>query len=122
MTSPQKAAPNSLNTQPTAADGKPRILVVDDEDMIRLVIRTLLTSRGYQVTEAVDGEDAVRQYAGSAPPFDFVLLDLHMPRMNGFDVVLRIRELNPYAKAIFMSGGARDVEEQGIRDLRGVCF
>jgi CheY-like chemotaxis protein len=99
---------------------KPRLLVVDDEEMVRLVIKTVLVYRGYEVTEAADGEEAVAKYMKAGVPFDLVLLDLHMPRLNGYEAILRIRELNPHAKAIFMSGGIREVEEQGIRDLSGV--
>jgi len=120
--SPLDATKQTPADEITPVDSRPRILVVDDEEMVRLVIKTLLGYRGYCVAEAVDGEDAVARYANTAPPFDLVLLDLHMPRLNGYDAVVRIRELNPCAKAIFMSGGARDSEEQGIRDLPGVRF
>ena len=101
---------------------KPRVLVVDDEDMVRMVLKAVLTYGGYQVTEAVDGEDAVQKYAGSSPEFDLVLLDLHMPRLNGYEAMARIRALDPRARAVFLSGGARDSEEQGIRDMTGVAF
>jgi CheY-like chemotaxis protein len=101
---------------------QPRVLVVDDEDMVRTVLKAVLRYGGYAVTEAVDGEDAVQQYARTSPSFDLVLLDLHMPRLNGYDALARIRNLEPNAKAVFLSGGARDAEEQTIRHLAGVAF
>ena len=101
---------------------KPLILVVDDEEMVRMVLKAVLTYGGYQVAEAVDGEDAVQKYARTSPTFDLVLLDLHMPRLNGYEAITRIRALDPRARAIFLSGGARDSEEQGIRGLSGVAF
>jgi CheY-like chemotaxis protein len=45
-----------------------------------------------------------------------------MPRLNGYDALNRIREVDPHAKAVFLSGGARDTEEQTIRHLQGVAF
>ena len=102
--------------------GKRRLLIVDDESMVRTVLKAVLGYGGYQVTEAVDGEDAVEQYARASPPFDLVLLDLHMPRLNGYDALNRIRQLDPQARAVFLSGGARETEEQTIRHLQGVAF
>ena len=109
-------------TTPLPPDVKPRVLVVDDEEMVRAVLKAVLTYAGYRVTEAMDGEDAVEQYGKASPPFDLVLLDLHMPRLNGYDALTRIRKLDPKAKAVFLSGGARDSEEQSILHLQNVAF
>jgi CheY-like chemotaxis protein len=114
----------TTDTPPMAfpPERKPRVLIVDDEDMVRSVLKAVLGYGGYQVTEAMDGEDAVERYAKALPPFDVVLMDLHMPRLNGYDALNRIRALNPKAKAVFLSGGARDTEEQNIRHLQDVAF
>lgn len=102
--------------------GRPHVLIVDDEDMVRIVLKAVLGHGGYLVTEAVDGEDAVEQYRSASVPFDLVLMDLHMPRLNGYDALNRIRKLDPNAKAVFLSGGARDTEEQSILHLQDVAF
>jgi len=107
---------------PSPSEGKPRVLIVDDEYMVRAVLKAVLGYGGYLVTEAVDGEDAVEQYGKASPPFALVLMDLHMPRLNGYDALSRIRKLDPSAKAVFLSGGARDTEEQNIRYLQGAVF
>jgi CheY-like chemotaxis protein len=91
--------------------------VVDDEELVRLVTKAVLAYRGYQVTEAGDGKEAVEKYAAAAGAFDLVLMDLHMPRLNGFEALKRIRELNPRAKAIVLSGGVHEPEDRpGLLD------
>ena len=68
---------------------KGRILLVDDEPQIRRVLRTTLTSEGYEVQDARDGEDALRALRQSR--FDVVLLDMNMPGMGGMETCRSIR-------------------------------
>ena len=85
-----------------------RILLADDEEMVRKAIRLILNFGGYQIVEAVDGEDAVRKYMEASPPFDLILIDLDMPRLGGADALARIRRHHPEAKAILLSGGIQN--------------
>jgi PAS domain S-box-containing protein len=96
---------------PKSMEGKERILVVDDEELVRLVTKAVLAYRGYQIVEAEDGEDAVQKYERAPVPFDLVLMDMHMPRLNGHEALCRIREINPRAKAVILSGGVHEPEE-----------
>jgi signal transduction histidine kinase len=66
-----------------------RVLVVDDQDPNRLLLRDLLEAQGHEVVEAVDGAEALQQVATTAP--DAVLLDIGMPGMDGFEVCRRIK-------------------------------
>jgi two-component system, cell cycle response regulator DivK len=68
---------------------KKRILVADDRATSRELVRTALERSGYDVSEAVDGRDALEQIRSSAP--DLVILDLHMPVVDGYEVVREIR-------------------------------
>lgn len=71
----------------------PTILVADDSDDMRQMLRTLLGMKGYRVIEASDGEQAVQATQHETP--DLVLLDLELPRLNGLSVIRRLRnELN----------------------------
>jgi signal transduction histidine kinase len=66
-----------------------RVLVVDDQDPNRLLLRDLLEAQGHEVIEAVDGSEALQQVATMSP--DVVLLDIGMPGMDGFEVCRRIK-------------------------------
>jgi len=102
-------------------EGRERVLVVDDEELVRMVIKAILTYRGYQISEATDGEDAIQKYQSTEPRFDLVLMDLHMPRLNGYDALLRIRQVDPKLKAILLSGGSQDPASLG-GDIEGVAY
>jgi len=65
------------------------LLVVDDEDAIRTVLRLILVRAGYDVTEAESGEGALRKVREEKP--DLILLDVMMPGMDGFSVCERLR-------------------------------
>jgi two-component system response regulator HydG len=71
-----------------------RILVVDDDETLRLTVRTTLESQSLDVDEAQDGLQAVEMVKSSGP-YDAVLLDVNMPRMSGLEALERIKELSP---------------------------
>jgi two-component system chemotaxis response regulator CheY len=89
-----------------------RILVVDDEEMVRMVMRSVLASAGFQVTEAIDGEDAIRLCRQPGASFDLVLLDQQMPRLSARETLDQLRRHKPAAKVVMLSGGlpGKDVE------------
>ena len=70
-----------------------KILLVEDEKLAREGVRDFLISRGYLVTEAVDGEEAVKKFCESGQSvFDLVILDVMLPKMNGILVLKEIRK------------------------------
>ena len=70
-----------------------KILLVEDEKLAREGVRDFLISRGYLVTEAVDGEEAVKKFCDSGQSvFDLVILDVMLPKMNGILVLKEIRK------------------------------
>jgi len=79
--------------------------LADDEEMVRKAIRLILRFSGYEIVEAVDGNDAVRKYLEARPPFDLILMDLDMPHLDGAEALTLIRSHDPQAKAILLSGG-----------------
>jgi DNA-binding response OmpR family regulator len=80
-----------------------RVLVVDDEPMVREVLARYLEKEGFAVEEAEDGEQALSRFE-AAPP-DLVLLDLMLPRVDGLEVFRRIRERAPTAVIMLTAKG-----------------
>jgi len=91
-----------------------RILVIDDDDDIRGLLRTLLERAGHEVSDARDGRAGLRElYAG--PP-DLVILDVAMPGLDGWATLERIREVSDVPVLMLT---ARDAELERVRGLRG---
>ncbi len=91
---------------------KPTILIADDEPSIVLSLQVLLRKAGYEVRVARDGEEAMQAVAASPP--DLILLDVAMPKHDGFEVCQSLRA-NPALKdlpIIMLTAKSRDVERQ----------
>jgi two-component system, OmpR family, KDP operon response regulator KdpE len=71
------------------SDGKTRVLVVEDDPEMRRALALNLTARGYQISTAADGADALNQAAAATP--DVIVLDLGLPDMDGMDIIRVIR-------------------------------
>ena len=80
----------------------PTILVADDDDQIRVWVRRILESKGYQVEEARDGKE-VLGYLKQAEPA-LVVLDLFMPNVDGLEVILYLRSCAKPVKILALSG------------------
>ena len=81
-----------------------RILVVDDEDTLRLTLKARLSSGGFEVDTARDGEEALEKL--KAGTFDVVLLDINMPRMDGITTLGVVTEMYPKLDVIMLTGFA----------------
>ena len=93
----------------------PTILVVDDELMLCDLLRMELGNFGHEVITASNGREGIALFAHRRP--DLTLLDLHMPDMGGIEVLKRIRELDPQAGVIVLTGGGTDDLENQAREL-----
>ena len=78
-----------------------RILIVDDEKNIRLTMKQTLQTLGYEISTAVDGQDALKKLA--VQEFDLLLLDLRMPGLDGVEVLRRVVRLRPDIRVIIVS-------------------
>jgi len=85
-------------------DGK-RVLVIDDEDMIRDIIKTVLSEAGYQVAGAANGMEGLK-ILGSQP-VDLIITDILMPEKEGIATIIEARKSHPNIKIIAISGGGR---------------
>ena len=79
-----------IDNQPPAAVHPVRVLVVDDSEVIRTLIAVNLELEGFEVVQAVDGQDALDKIIDVAP--DVVTIDVKMPRLDGLETVARLRD------------------------------
>jgi two-component system, cell cycle sensor histidine kinase and response regulator CckA len=92
------------NTSPTHDRGLGAVLVIDDDETVRVVARRLLERRGFSVTVACDGIEGVERFRESANGFSLVLLDLTMPKMGGAATMAELQKLDPDVCVLLTSG------------------
>lgn len=83
----------------------PKILLIDDDEQLRTVLKLVLTSSGYEVSEACNGNEASKIYQQQRP--DLVITDLLMPDKEGLEVIMELRRRDDEVKIIAISGGGR---------------
>ena len=94
---------------PERENGEPVVLVVDDFEDTRAVMRRMLELSGCRVIEAADGEQAIELARAETP--DLILMDLNMPVLDGFNATLRIREYEPTRDTPVVAVTAYDTSE-----------
>lgn len=98
-----------------------KVMIVDDEPLVRLSLRRALEKRGHDVREAEDGQSALEQWHEFIP--DLVFLDVLMPRMSGPDLLKNLpRERRGDAKVILMSAFAGEYDLQKAQALGADLF
>ncbi|MEL7042623.1 MAG: response regulator [Pseudomonadota bacterium] len=108
-----EAEPVRAVAAPVDISGRGRILLVEDEDGVRSIAASQLKSRGYDVEEACDGEEALEILKENAGGFDLIVSDVVMPGMDGPTLIKEAKSLLGTAKVLFMSGYAeRDVADK----------
>jgi len=93
-----------------------KLLVVDDEIMMRLCVTAILTAIGYDVVEAKDGVEALRVYQAMRSEIALIIMDIIMPRMDGIAATNAIKALEPSAKVILMSGTTEQLPTEAQAD------
>ncbi|NJN16679.1 MAG: response regulator [Oscillochloris sp.] len=81
-----------------------RLLVVDDEEQVRLILRRQLERLGYQVTLAADGPTALNELAAKSDQYAAVLVDMTLPEMDGVTLTHVIAERHQHVRLLLMSG------------------
>jgi CheY-like chemotaxis protein len=88
-----------------------RILLIDDDDLLRDTVLQMLELDGHRVTEAADGESGLRHFAqggaGAKAGFDLVITDILMPGIDGTRVIVELRRQRPGLPVLAISGGRR---------------
>jgi DNA-binding response OmpR family regulator len=81
----------------------PRILVIDDEQLLRSTVVLILTRAGFTVEEASDGQAGIVMFHKNPP--DIVLTDIFMPNRDGIEIIKELKHSSPRTKIIAMTGG-----------------
>lgn len=92
------------------------ILVIDDEQLIRLQIRSALELEGYTVHEAANGNEGLARIAEVTP--DVVITDILMPDKEGIETILELRRTHPKIRIIAISGGGRTGNKDFLRTAK----
>jgi len=116
------STPRSYTASVAPIRGTGHILVIDDEEVVRNTVSTMLRRLGYHVTAAVDGEEGVAAYRKLHRQIDLVVIDMIMPKMGGLEAFRTLREINPNLRAILSTGYSLDDEAQKILNEGMVGF
>ncbi|MFC1595914.1 response regulator [Candidatus Margulisiibacteriota bacterium] len=97
----------------TISRGKETILIVDNENTLRQMLGKILKSLGYHILQAEGGEQAIKLYTKQPQDIDLVILDMHMPGLNGKETYYELKKINSKVKVLISSGyiEAEDVQE-----------
>ncbi len=91
-----------------------RILVIDDEDPVREVLAKILLSKGHQVAVASNGEEGIERF--KQEEFDLVFTDLGMPKISGWEVGKRIKQLNPKIPVAMITGWGMELNREKMKE------
>ena len=99
----------------TATPTKARVLVVDDSSLVRLYYRTALETAGFEVKQAINGIEAMEKVLSES--FDLVIVDVNMPRMDGFTFLRSLRSLRSGAADVATLPALMISTESGVQDI-----
>ncbi len=108
----ESTAPAPAEVEP-GEDRRARVLLVDDEDPVRSVYEEILQISGHDVVAASGGEEALARFQKGR--FDLLITDLSMDGMSGFELVERVKQVDPEVPVILLSGWAIEQEEDRVR-------
>jgi two-component system cell cycle sensor histidine kinase/response regulator CckA len=94
------------------------VLLVEDEEPLRLAVAKMLRKAGFTVLEAGDGRTAMDLFQASEPPVDAVLLDMTLPRMSGREVFVELRRIRPDVKVILTTAYSEDTALLNVGEQR----
>jgi CheY-like chemotaxis protein len=100
---------------------KPGILIADDMGLMLTLLKFELEPRGFNVWLAVDGDDALDIYRHHRDEIDLLLLDVHMPRLDGPHTLDACKRLNPHVVSFFMTSDAGIYTEKNLLERGAIC-
>jgi PAS domain S-box-containing protein len=106
--------PAAPEAEPTSGS-KATILLVEDDEVVRRSLDTTLSLRGYEILVAASASEALKLSLAHAGEIQLLLTDLVMPSLNGVELALKIQQVRPEIKVLFMSGYGNDPRRSGIQ-------
>lgn len=97
---------------------RPRILVIDDEEIVRISCKKCLAPEGYDIDVAPNGTEGMRLTEANA--YDLILTDLKMPDMDGMEFLVKTKERQPHAKVIMITGYS--TVEHAVKAIRAGAY
>jgi two-component system, cell cycle sensor histidine kinase and response regulator CckA len=98
-----------------------RVLIVDDEEPVRTFVQRVIAHGRYETMVAADGPEAI-EVAASNGPFDLLLTDLIMPKMNGDELARRLRQTQPSLKVLYLTGFSERLFKERLTLLDSEAF
>ncbi|MGQ9745665.1 MAG: ATP-binding protein [Dissulfurimicrobium sp.] len=119
-----KKTPQKDEDNASYLNGKETILLAEDNEQVREFIKIVLTEAGYNVIEAIDGDDAVKKFMDNRGNIQMLLFDLIMPKKTGNYAYDEINKLEPGIKVIFITGYSPELTDRNIslRDMVPVIY
>src|SRR5438105_3360217 len=112
-----------MDASPTPAEHpSPTILVVEDEEPIRLLVRVILEEQGHRVLSADDAGAALRMSEQLEECIDLAIVDMGLPDANGVDLVQHLRAVRPWLGIVFISGNSDAESAHGAGGLTNASF
>lgn len=112
----------AVDEKPSDLTGSSRILLVEDEDAVRLFSARALRSKGYEVIEASNGTEALECIQEMEEKVDLIITDVVMPQMDGPTFINKLSEIQEDTKVIFISGYTEDTFRDRIKDDSNIQF
>jgi PAS domain S-box-containing protein len=109
-------------TETAVAGGAETILLAEDYEEVRLLLKEVLENAGYHVLDAADGEEAIQTFMHHQSDIRLAVLDIMMPKKNGKEVCEAIRAVKPDVKVLFASGFTGEVTLFGDMEKNGAEF
>ena len=104
-----------LNAKISSSSGKGKtILLIDDEELVINISEMMLKKLGYNVLKAHNGHEGIQLFETNKSQIDLIISDLEMPKMNGKEVLDKLREIDPQIKVMLSSGALNDSDKQNV--------
>ena len=90
------------------------ILLIDDEEMVIKITEKMLQKMGYKILKANSGHEGLKLFQTYRNRIDLIICDMIMPKMDGLELVYRLREIDPCVKVLLSSGSLIDEDEKDV--------